>query len=142
VDVNSFSYLLQRWLPCFFPLLSLAGLMVCLSNRRLSPHMVLLILGFAGDLGFGLVRTLALTAPFLPPARLLLLFSVSIGGSLLSEILVVIGLAQVLADVRRRLARDRQTPGNPGALPRANMPDGEDLESWGARRQGSPHIQP
>jgi hypothetical protein len=105
--------------------------------------MVLLILGFAGNLGletlllvFGVFFTVSVV--FLP-TWLFISEMISL-GELVSGFLEVLGLALVFTDVQRQLTQVRQA--NADMLRQGRMPDEEELRSWRARRPGSQDIQP
>lgn len=98
---------LQEGQPWLLLILMFVGAGVCLYNQRLSAPMWLMALGFLGLGGVGVwhrVVFFLLRRGSLGSPQVELLFLVSGIGSLFAWLVLLVGLALVLSDVRHRLA--------------------------------------
>jgi hypothetical protein len=91
-------------------MLELGGVVVCLSNRRLSPMLTVAAVGFAGMAASGAI--FQLTQYVFPTSQdnILVCYLVASILGLGSLLLLVFGLAGAFADIRRRLDVAKEPP--------------------------------
>jgi hypothetical protein len=135
--------LLQEGMLWILPLLAFLAAVICFSASRVSGRVSLLGVGFLlealAGLGNRLVFRFMVRGPGAPDFKTLdLIFLVLLVVHLLGSVLIVVGLATLFGDVRRRLSRsaDRDDYGPP---PRPRPAD-ED-HPWRDRPEGSRDIQ-
>ena len=106
--------------------------------------MPLLILGFAGEAGCGLLRALSIFvlmhSGILALSEFVVVSVAITVCSLLSTALVLLGLALVFGDVRRRMDKFRQQLADAEQPMRAATPGPDDLGRWRSKREGSRDI--
>jgi amino acid transporter len=126
-----------------FPVLMLAGGIVCVVNQRLSPRLWLLTTGFFVLASFaGIGHALLLLARF---GRIRfeiwsLVSVVSSLGQLVAYLLIVIGLASFFGDVKRRLILARQRQHYPDDRDPPHFDD-DATERWDAPGRDSRDIR-
>ena len=125
------------------PLLQLAAVAVCLAYLRVSPRMVILLIGLGSELclsvgsRLGLVDVLggisSTTSPY-----------VFLEGAYAAALaLTVLGLAAVLGDVQKRLDRRVGREEQHAPLPAPpRVPREDDLRPWRGQRPDSPDVKP
>lgn len=138
------STLVLFWL---FPVLYLAGVVVCLIYRKLSPWMVLLVLGFGGELvlsvmsAFTTIIVNVLLVGSTPAIRLFFLLRNI--GHLSFRAMIILGLLVVFAEVHKKLkqATERDPESTPEPVP-DRLPLAPDaLEPWNTPKESSHDIQ-
>jgi hypothetical protein len=126
----------------FFPLLELVGAIVCLMFRRLSPYLVLAMIGFLGVSAVSLFRLVAVEVnnelQLLTSHQAYSLFFIicnvlGVGFFLL----VIVGLALAFSDGLKGMRRLRELAEEAGEKP--FIP--ETRSDWRAAQQGSQDIQ-
>lgn len=108
---------IHPWLSYLYPLVFLVGFLVCLRFRRVSPHMPWLIVGFAGDLvPYLLLMSVPRKYGVVDGWEVFLLIL-----NMVSSLLLLVGLAKVLPDLRNHFSADDgdfdYEQGEPGQAP-------------------------
>jgi hypothetical protein len=135
-DIFDLARELMSWL---FPIISLLGVIVCAVNLRQSRWVGLVLFGFMLQLGIGVAVRLDTTVividHFFRNHRHLFVFAVGL-GDVISQALIIGGLAARFGDFRRRLTSPKQTG------PIDEQPFGADVVPRRLKREGSRDIQP
>lgn len=131
-----FEDLLRMGSLLMYPLLSAAGIVICYRFRHLSSRLTVMLVGFALECVEWTLNLLPfLVGIYFPPFFRLAGFA--------GTVLVIVGLALVLSDLRRRV----NTPATGSPFPRDRLPtsprvpDLDDLSRWRDRPEGSRDIR-
>lgn len=139
-DEVIFFELVKLGLQVLVPILACVGVVVCFRYRRLSPRLLIMLIGFILEAVNGTFTLMVW--PILEKEYYGYIVDRNLPrlGHVISFAVIIVGLASVLADLRRKLSGLSRLPHAAGHQEPC-VPAEIDLARWPAKRTGSAEIQ-